>query len=113
MNRVLRHLVLFRTRSDAAPSSIDSALEAIAALTETGHVRSMTVGRDVSGRGGFDVGLCADFASHEDLMRYLEHPMHVDLIAKTLPQVFELPWQVVDYWYSEADSRAGAISDER
>lgn len=94
---LLRHVVLFRERADAPATRVHHMITQLSQLAELPSVAALAVGRDVSHRGEFTVGLTADFASLEDLRAYLDHPAHQEVVA-ALPQVFDTPWQVLDFW---------------
>lgn len=106
---VLRHIVLFRIRDSVDGDALASTMAQLRQLGALDMVLELAVGPDISRRGTFDVGLTADFRDETDLRRYLAHPAHGKLV-ETLPQIFERPWEVVDYWVRCAPSHGGRPS---
>lgn len=94
---MLRHVVLFQILPDADAETVADTLRRLRTLEGIPGVIGLTAGRDVSGRGDYQVGLTCDFASERDLRGYLDHRDHMSLVREILPRAFRPGWQVVDF----------------
>ncbi len=98
--QVLRHVVLFKFRDDAAATDIKAVEDAFRALpTEVDLIQDFEWGVDVSVEGiaqGFTHCFFLTFARAADRDAYLPHPAHKrfgELLRPFLDKVL-----VIDYW---------------
>lgn len=99
-DQVLRHVVLFKFKDDAAAVDINAVEDAFRALpAEIDFIRDFEWGVDVSVEDiaqGFTHCFFVTFASAADRDAYLPHPAHTrfgDLLRPFLDKVL-----VIDYW---------------
>ncbi len=97
---VLRHVVLFKFKDDAAPDQIQAVEKAFCALKDKiSTVHSLEWGTDVSKEGlaqGFTHCFMLTFLSEADRDAYLPHPEHKAFGASLGPVLDKVV--VVDYW---------------
>ncbi|MEM1356277.1 MAG: Dabb family protein [Planctomycetota bacterium] len=97
---VLRHVVLFKFKSEATPEQIDEIVTAFGALPdEIPEIAGYEYGTDVSPEGlarGFTHAFVLSFETEADRDAYLPHPAHKAFVDKLGP-VLDQPL-VVDYW---------------
>jgi hypothetical protein len=83
---VLRHIALFRWKSEATAedvSNIETALHQLPAKIPS--IRSYRFGRDLGVQdGNADFALVADFADQEGLLTYANHPDHQAVIQNLI-----------------------------
>lgn len=98
--KVLRHVVLFKFKADAAPEQVKSVEEAFAAMKgKLPLIHDFEWGTDVSTENlqqGFTHCFLVTFKSEADRDAYLPHPVHkefVKLAGTCLEKAL-----VVDYW---------------
>lgn len=79
----LRHIVLFRFRSDTDPSAVRALEEALAALpARIPEIVAYRHGPDLGlAEGTWHYALVADFGSIDDYRTYATHPEHQAVIA--------------------------------
>lgn len=89
---MIRHTVIFRCRPQVTEKEIVSAIDAAKViLPGVPGVASLTVGRDKGlqpGKSG-DFAIVADFASTEAVVKYLNHPVHLDFVKDVLSPIVE------------------------
>lgn len=97
---VLRHVVLFSFKPDAADEAVDAVVTGFATLPhEIPGVAAFEWGTNVSPEGlndGFTHCFTLSFATAEDRDAYLVHPAHERFVG-TLGSCLERSL-VVDYW---------------
>lgn len=95
---MLRHVVLFALREGASTADAEELVRELEGLRATvPGVRALACGRDVSGRGSFQVGLTVDFDDRAGLAAYLAHPEHARVVAEVLPRLARPHREVVDF----------------
>lgn len=101
--RVLRHVVLFKYKSDITPAQLDEINRAFQDLKrQIPQIQDFERGTNNSPEGlskGFTHGYLVTFASEADRDAYLPHPAHkkfVELLGGKLEEPF-----VFDYWTVE------------
>jgi hypothetical protein len=83
--KLLRHVVLFKFKDNAAPTDVKKVEQAFAQLPS-----------QIKEIAGFEWGLNNSFKSEDDRAAYLPHPAHkafVDVLKPHLDKVL-----VIDYW---------------
>ena len=102
MDRVLRHVVLYRFKETADSRTIRKIESAFASLAEKiGEIRGFEWGTNVSMEGkdeGFTHCFLVTFAGQEQRDAYLPHPAHQEFVALCSPYVEKV--LVLDYWAS-------------
>ena len=100
MDRVLRHVVLYRFKETAEKHTIRGIESAFAALAEKiGEIRDFEWGTNVSPEQkdeGFTHCFLVTFAGEEQRDAYLPHPAHQEFVAFCSPYVEKV--LVLDYW---------------
>ncbi|HVA22988.1 MAG TPA: Dabb family protein [Chloroflexota bacterium] len=97
---MIKHLVLFKRKPDYDKAVFEEMLAGFRSIQDKiPSVRNMSVGEDFSHRGSFDVALCCEFESEEDLRAYGQHAEHQRLIHDVMSKVVEDKREVVDYRY--------------
>lgn len=101
---MLRHVVLFAFRPEAAPGEVERVCAHFARLPqEIDLVRGFEWGTDVSPEGlqqGFTHCFLLDFAGESDRDAYLAHPAHRAFVEAAQPVLAGA--LVVDYWSQTA-----------
>jgi hypothetical protein len=99
-SRVLRHVVLFKFKSDATAAQIQQVVEAFRALPgKIPAIQSFEWGTDVSPEGkaqGFTHCFLVTFRTEADRDAYLPHPAHQEFVGVLRPILDDV--LVVDYW---------------
>jgi hypothetical protein len=102
MNRVLRHVVLYRFKEAADKQTIRGIESGFAALAEKIEgIRDFEWGTNVSVEqkdGGFTHCFLVTFAGEQQRDAYLPHPAHQEFVALCSPHVEKV--LVLDYWAS-------------
>lgn len=100
MQKLLRHIVLFKFKEEASSTSIDSAIQAFTDLpAKIENIRDFEWGVNNSPENlnkGFTHGFLITFHSEEDRSTYLPHPDHKafgEILGPVLDDVL-----VFDYW---------------
>ena len=100
MQKVLRHVVLFKFKESATPADIKKVEEAFSALpSKIPQIRDYEFGVNNSPEGldkGFTHCFLLTFHSEEDRAVYLPHPDHKAFGAVLGPHLEDV--HVVDYW---------------
>ena len=98
--KLLRHMVLFKFKSDASEEKVQEVVDAFAALPEKiDTIYDFEKGTDVSVEGkakGFTHGFMVTFKSEADLKIYLPHPAHKKFVSLIGPVIDDV--LVFDYW---------------
>lgn len=98
--KVLRHVVLFKFKSDASEAQIKTVTDAFAALPKKiDAIIDFEWGTDVSVENrakGFTHCFLVSFAGEKERGEYLPHPAHQECVKIALPLVEDV--LVVDYW---------------
>lgn len=79
----VRHVVLFRWKSDVTPQHVDAAEAALAELPEkVTCIRSYRFGRNLGiNAATFDYAVIAEFDDVAGYLEYRDHPDHKEFIA--------------------------------
>lgn len=97
---MIKHVVLMKFRDGYSQEVSQTMIDRINAMVDgIPQIVALAHGRDASlSPGPFDYGLVADFASREDLLAYLEHPLHqevsvpvTEILADAATMQFEYP----------------------
>ena len=100
VQKVLRHVVLFKFKDSATPADIKKVEEAFSALpTKIPQIRDYEFGINNSPEGldkGFTHCFLLTFHSEEDRAVYLPHPDHKAFGAILGPHLEDV--HVIDYW---------------
>ena len=98
--KMLRHVVLFKFKSDTTEKQIDEVTEAFAALPKKiDAIKDFEWGTDVSVENksaGFTHCFIVTFADEEGRDVYLPHPDHKEFVKLVGPVLEDV--LVVDYW---------------
>ena len=97
---MVKHIVLFRFRDDISEEQKESAFNSfrsgILSLTDIiPQIKSIEVGRNINSDEVWDICLCGEFNSLEDVKKYANHPEHLK-VAGAL-KVFLNGRSCVDY----------------
>lgn len=86
---MLRHIALFKLRTDAPAGSIQSLEEGLFLIAQTiKEIASYDYGADLGLReGNFDFAVVADFTTAEDFERYVQHPDHQAFLKDRLTPI--------------------------
>jgi hypothetical protein len=99
-DRLLRHVVLFKFKTDTSPDELRKIEEAFAELpNKIEEIQDFEWGTDVSVEDlakGFTHCFLVSFASEADLAVYLPHEAHRAFVDVAKPHIEEV--MVVDYW---------------
>lgn len=97
---MLRHVVMFKFKSDATQKQIDEVTTAFAALPKKiDAIKDFEWGTDVSVEkksAGFTHCFVVTFADEKGREVYLPHPAHKDFVKIVGPVIDDV--LVVDYW---------------
>jgi len=76
---MIRHVVMFKWKTDSAQDDQEKWLTMVRALPEkVKFIRSLSVGRDqLRLPHSYSVALVADFDNLDDVKRYAVHPAHI------------------------------------
>lgn len=97
---MIKHIVLFTTKPNVDKTKLDGMVADFRKLgASTSYIKNFSMGADISHRGAFDLGLCCEFDSEDDLKRYGANEEHQRLIHDVMPDVVEPKREVVDYKY--------------
>lgn len=98
--KLLRHVVLFKFKSDATPDQVKEVTDAFAALPKKiDTIQEFEWGTDVSVENkaeGFTHCFLVTFKSAADRDAYLPHPAHREFVKIVGPRLEKA--LVVDYW---------------
>ena len=98
--RMLRHVVMFKFKSDATEKQIDEVTDAFAKLPKKIEtIKDFEWGTDVSVENksaGFTHCFVVTFADEKGREVYLPHPAHKDFVKLVGPVLDDV--LVVDYW---------------
>jgi hypothetical protein len=94
---MIRHVAVFRWKSDSSPEELQEWAEGLRALPEKIEIlRSLAVGFDVvHGERSWDAAVVAEVDDVGDLGTFLDHPEHQALTRISAPHVEQLV--VVDF----------------
>ena len=86
---MIRHVVLFRWKSDADPEAIGAVAGALAALpSQIPVIGRYEFGPDAGIRPGeYDFALVADFDDEEAYLSYADDPVHLDFIERFIKPI--------------------------
>lgn len=89
---MIRHCVIFTCKPEVEQKALLRVLEdANQSLPSIPVVKSFTIGLDLGlqpGRSG-DFAVVADFDSTENVIEYLEHPVHQEFVKDSLSPIIE------------------------
>ena len=79
---MVRHIVLFKFKGDAAEDDRKGLIEALRGLKDRiSVVRELEVGEDIGGKpNSYDIALNSVFDNFEDVEAYAVHPEHVKVV---------------------------------
>lgn len=99
-DRLLRHVVLFKFKSQATPEQITEVVQAFQALpSRIDVIVDFESGTDISVENladGFTHGFVVTFRDEQGRASYLPHPAHDEFVKLALPRVDKV--LVFDYW---------------
>ena len=89
---MFRHVVLLKWKESATADERRAVLEGIATLPGIiPEIRSYQFGEDagMTPQGNSDLAIIADFDTIADYVVYRDHPVHQDVIARTMRPILE------------------------
>jgi Stress responsive A/B Barrel Domain len=89
---MFRHVVLLKWKESATADERRAALEGIATLPGIiPEIRGYQFGEDAGlvAQGNSDLAIVADFDSVDDYLVYRDHPVHQEVIARTMRPILE------------------------
>ncbi|KAL3623610.1 hypothetical protein CASFOL_032426 [Castilleja foliolosa] len=107
-NQVIEHIVLFKVKPDADPSAVNAMITNIHGLSSLGlsiHLAAGPVSRCLSNSLSFTHMLHSRYRSKADLVSYLEHPAHVNVVSNYVKPIVD-DIMVVDW---VADNFSGPV----
>jgi len=80
---MLKHVVLFKFKTDTSDAQIDQLIDGLAALPDQiAEITEFVFGRDIIGsERSYDFALVSQFDDLEAMQRYQVHPGHQKVIA--------------------------------
>jgi hypothetical protein len=98
--KVLRHVVLFKFKSDATKDQVQKIVDELAALpkkidTIIGYEHGLNNSKEGRSKG-FTHCFTITFKDEAGRDKYLPHPAHADFVKVALPMIEDV--LVVDYW---------------
>lgn len=94
---MIKHVVLMKFREGYSADILQNLIETLNRMPgEITQIVSCAHGKTLGVMPGFDYGMVADFASRDDLMAYLAHPLHLEagelsrqILENAAPMQFE------------------------
>jgi hypothetical protein len=77
---MIRHIVIVKLKHAAGSELELDFLRAARTLADIPEVRSFECHRQVSKKNSYELGLTMEFASSEDHLVYVDHPIHVQFV---------------------------------
>ena len=74
---MIKHVVLFRFKDDIAAEDRKNAFESFRSGIMSLVIRKIEVGYNVNSQESWDICLCGEFESMEDVVSYSTHPEHL------------------------------------
>ncbi|KAL6519206.1 hypothetical protein OROGR_018526 [Orobanche gracilis] len=115
-NQIIEHIVLFKVKPDADPSTVDAMitnLNGLISLEPVVHISAGAVSRSRSNSLAFTHMLHSRYRSKTDLVSYSEHPLHVSVVSNYVKPVVEdimaVDWIADDFCGSTTVSPGSAM----
>ena len=84
---MIKHVVLFRFKDDIAAEDRKNAFESFRSGKTIPVIRKIEVGYNVNSQESWDICLCGEFESMEDVVSYSTHPEHLKVSGALKPQL--------------------------
>jgi hypothetical protein len=83
---MIHHVAVFRWKEATSPAQVQALEDGLARLAQAiPQIRSYRFGPDVAlSQGNLDFGLCAEFASRDDFLAYVNHPSHHKVVEELI-----------------------------